>query len=64
MQLMATSATLIHTPSGNRNAELVNTHINIRLFEKLLVQWQWIRAETIDRNTIIFSRKSRLHAKI
>ena len=64
MQLMATSAMLIHTPSGNRNAELVNTHINIRLFEKLLVQWQWIRAETIDRNTIFFSRKSRLHAKI
>ena len=60
MQLMATSAMLIHTPTGNRNAESVNTHINIRLvtvFEKLLVQWQRIRAETIDRNTIIFFEK-------
>ena len=27
---MATPVMLIHTPSGNRNAESVNTHINIR----------------------------------
>ena len=27
---MATSAMSIHTSSGNRNAESVNTHINIR----------------------------------
>ena len=27
---MATSAMPIHTSSGNRNAESVNTHINIR----------------------------------
>ena len=26
---MATSAMSIHTPSGNRNAESVNTHISI-----------------------------------
>ena len=27
---MATSTMSIHTPSGNRNAESVNTHISIR----------------------------------
>ena len=38
---MATSAMLIHTPSGNRNAESVNAHINIHpvaILELLLVR--------------------------
>ena len=30
MHTMATSAMLIHTPSGNRTVESVNTRINIR----------------------------------
>ena len=53
---MATPVMLIHTPSGNRNAESVNTHINIRpvtILEQLLVRWQLIQAETIDTITII-----------
>ena len=40
MHPVATSAMSIHTPSGNRNAELVNTNINIRpvaILEELLV---------------------------
>ena len=48
---MATSAMSIHIPSGNRNAESVNTDINIRpvsILEQLLVRWQLIQAETID----------------
>ena len=48
---MATSAMSIHIPSGNRNAESVNTGINIRpvsILEQLLVRWQLIQAETID----------------
>ena len=58
---MATSAMLIHTPSGNRNAESVNnTHINIRpvaILELLLVRWKLIQAETIDTTTIIVFAK-------
>ena len=53
---MATLAMSIHSPSGNRNAESVNTHINIRpvtILEQLLVRWQLIQAETIDTITII-----------
>ena len=53
---MATLAMSVHTPSGNRNAESVNTHINIRpvtILEQLLVRWQLIQAETIDTITII-----------
>ena len=53
---MATSAMSIHTPSGNRNAESVNTHINIHpvaILELLLVRWQLIQAEAIDTITII-----------
>ena len=48
---MATSAMSIHIPCGNRNAESVNTDINIRpvsILEQLLVRWQLIQAETID----------------
>ena len=51
---MATSAMSIHTPSGNRNAESVNTHIKIHPVAIL----QSIRLRSL------FSRKSRLHAKI
>ena len=57
---MATSVMLIHTPSGNRNAESVNTHINIHpvaILELLLVQWQLIKAETIYTITIIMFKK-------
>ena len=57
---MATSVMLIHTSSGNRNAESVNTHINIRpvaILELLLVWWQLIQAETIDTITIIVFTK-------
>ena len=57
---MATSAMSIHTSSGNRNAESVNTHINIRpvaILELLLVRWQLIQAETIDTITIIVFTK-------
>ena len=53
---MATSAMSIHTPSGNCNAELVNTYIRIHpvaLLEQLLVRWQLTQAETIDTITII-----------
>ena len=52
---MATSAMSIYTPSGNCNAESVNTHLNIHpvaILELLLVQWQFIQAETIDAITI------------
>ena len=54
---MAALAMPIHTPNGNRNAESVNTHINIRpvaILEQLLVLWLLIKAETIDTITIIF----------
>ena len=64
---MATSAMSIHTPSGNRNAESVNTHENIPLvaiLEELLIRWQLIQAETIDTITKLFSRQSRLHVNI
>ena len=57
---MATSAMSIHTPSGNRNAASVNTHINIHpvaILELLLVRWQLIQAETIDTITIIVFKK-------
>ena len=57
---MATSAMSIHTPSGNRNAESVNTHKNIPLvaiLEELLVRWQLIQAETIDTIMIIVFTK-------
>ena len=57
---MATSAMSIHTPSGNRNAESENTHINIHpvaILELLLVQWQLIQAETFDTITIIVFTK-------
>ena len=57
---MATSAMSIHTPSGNRNADSVNTHINIRrvtILEQLLVRRQLIQAETIDTITIIVLTK-------
>ena len=57
---MATSAMSIHTPSGNRNAESVNTHMNIHpvaILELLLVPWQFIQAETIDTITIIVFTK-------
>ena len=57
---MATSVMLIHTSSGNRNAESVNTHINIRpvaILELLLVWWQLIQAETINTITIIVFTK-------
>ena len=57
---MATSAMSIHTSSGNRNAESVNTHINIRpvaILELLLVWWQLIQAETINTITIIVFTK-------
>ena len=53
---MATPVMSIHTPSGNRNAESVNTHINIRpvtILEELLLRWQLIQAETIDTITLI-----------
>ena len=59
MHPMATLAMSIHTPSGNRNAESVNTHINIRpvaILEELLVLWQLIHAETVDTITIIVFR--------
>ena len=57
---MATSAMPIHTPSGNRNAEPVNTHKNIppvAILEELLVRWPLIQAETIDTITIIVFTK-------
>ena len=57
---MAALAMPIHTPNGNRNAESVNTHINIRpvaILELLLVWWQLIQAETIDTITIIVFTK-------
>ena len=57
---MATSAMSIHIPSGNRNAESVNTDINIRpvsILEQLLVRWQLIQAETIDTIMIIVFTK-------
>ena len=57
---MATSAMSIHTPSGNRNVESVNIHINIHpvaILELLLVQWQLIKAETIYTITIIMFKK-------
>ena len=57
---MATSAMLIHTPSGNHDAESVNTHINIcpvAILEQLLVRWLLIQAETIDTIAIINFRK-------
>ena len=57
---MATSAMSIHTPSGNRNAESVNTYKNIPLvaiLEELLVRWQLIQAETIDTIMIIVFTK-------
>ena len=57
---MAISAMSIYTPSGNRNAESVNTHINIRpvaIQEELLVPWQFMQGETINTITIIFFRK-------
>ena len=57
---MATSAMSIHIPSGNRNAESVNTDINIRpvsILEQLLVRWQLIQAETIDTIRIIVFTK-------
>ena len=60
MHPMATSAMSIHTPSGNRNAEPVNTHINrcpVAILEELLVRWQLIQAETIDTITEIVFRK-------
>ena len=60
MYPMATSAMSIHTPSGNSNAESVNTHINIwpvAILEELLVQWQLIPAETINTVTLIAFRK-------
>ena len=57
---MVTLAMLIHTPSENRNAESVNTHINIRtvaILELLLIRWQLIQAETIDMiTTIVFTK--------
>ena len=52
---MATSAMPIHTPSGYRNATSMNTHINIHpvaILELLLVRWQLIQTETIDRVAI------------
>ena len=57
---MATSAMSIHIPSGNCNAESVNTDINIRpvsILEQLLVRWQLIQAETIDTIRIIVFTK-------
>ena len=57
---MATSAMSIYTPSGKCNAESVNTHLNIHpvaILELLLVQWQFIQAETIDAITIIVFMK-------
>ena len=57
---MATSAMSIHTPSGNRIAESVNTHIKIHpvaILELLLVRWQLIQAETINTITIIIFTK-------
>ena len=57
---MATSAMSIHTPSGNCNAESVNTHINIHpmaILEMLLVRWQLMQAATIDTITIIVFTK-------
>ena len=57
---MATSAMSIHIPRGNRNAESVNTDINIRpvsILEQLLVRWQLIQAETIDTIRIIVFTK-------
>ena len=57
---MATSAMPIHTPSGNHNAESVNTQINIHpvaILDLLLVQWQLMQAETIDAVTIIIFTK-------
>ena len=57
---MATSAMLIHAPSGNRNAVSVNTQINIRpvaILEELLVRRQLIQAETIDTITIVVFKK-------
>ena len=51
----------IHTPSGNRNAESVNAHTNIRhvsILEQLLMPWQLIQAETIDTITIIVFTKT------
>ena len=60
MHPMATSAMLMHTPSGNRNAESVNTHINVNpvaILELLLVRWRLMQAETIDTITIIVFTK-------
>ena len=57
---MATSAMSIHIPRGNRNAESVNTDINIRpvsILEQLLVRWQLIQAETINTIRIIVFTK-------
>ena len=57
---MATSAMLMHTPSGNHNAESVNTHTNIypvAILELLLVRWQLMQAGTIDTITIIVFTK-------
>ena len=57
---MATSAMLMHTPSGNRNAESVNTHTNIHpvaILELLPVRWQLMQAGTIDTITIIVFTK-------
>ena len=57
---MATSAMSIHTPSGNCNAESVNTHIKIHpvaILEQLLVVRQLIQPETIDTITIIVFKK-------
>ena len=47
MHPVATSAMSIHTPSGNRNAESVNIHINIRpvaILQELLLRWQLVQA--------------------
>ena len=57
---MATSAMLMHTPSGNHNAESVNTHTNIHpvaILELLLVRWQLMQVGTIDTITIIVFTK-------
>ena len=57
---MATSAMSIHIPSGNRNAESVNAHINLQpvaMLDQLLVRWQLVQAETINTITIILFTK-------
>ena len=51
---MGTSAMSIHTPSGNRNTESVNTHINIR---PVAISEQLLRWQTVDTITIIVFRK-------